>query len=240
MHLRVGTSGWSYKEWKGSFYPDDLPQSKFLTFYAGRFGAVEVNNTFYRLPKREMLEGWNEQTPADFRFVLKASRRITHNAKLDESGFDALDYFVETSGALGERRGPLLFQTPPYLKKDVQVLDAFLDRLPGEVRAAFEFRSTSWFDDEVFERLRASNAALVIADTGNEEKDPPFVATADWGYLRLRREAYAEGQLEEWVERVRGAEWGEAHTFFKHEDEGTGPRLAARFERLFRGAEDGT
>ena len=235
MKLWVGTSGWSYKEWKGSFYPEDLAASKFLTFYADHFGAVEVNNTFYRLPKREMLEGWNAQTGEDFRFILKASQRITHKARLGEDGYDALGYLIETSEALGIRRGPFLFQTPPWLKKDLDVLKGFLGQIPSGVRAAFEFRSTSWFDDEVFEVLRGANAALVVADTGNEEKDPPFVATADWGYLRLRREAYEDGGLDEWAGRVKGADWTDAHVFFKHEDEGTGPKLARRFLNLFEG-----
>ena len=224
----IGTSGWSYDAWKGSFYPEKIGKSNMLGYYAQRLSAVEVNNTFYRLPKREMLEGWTSQVDASFRFALKASRRITHQAKLGEGGFEALDFLTRNRGALGEAAGPILFQTPPWLKKDLGLLNAFLDQLDDGLPAALEFRSTSWFDDEVFESLRARNAALVIAQTDEGEKDPPFETTASWGYLRLRKTAYGDGEVEEWVERIRGAGWDDVYVFFKHEDEGTGPSLAGR------------
>ncbi len=230
MILRVGTSGFSYKEWKGSFYPEDLPQSKFLAFYAERFSTVEINNTFYRMPKPEMLEGWAEQVGEDFRFVLKASRRITHQGRLKDVG-DSVAYLYGVAGALGERLGPVLFQLPPYLKKDVERLRAFLGKIPDGARAALEFRDESWHDAAVFGALREHGVALCIAETGEEVT--PFEPTADWGYLRLRKVEYEEGELEAWAERLGGSGWGEAYVFFKHEDEGTGPALGKRFEHLF-------
>ena len=232
MKLWVGTSGWSYKEWKGTFYPDDMSNDKMLAYYSERLTSVEVNNTFYRMPKREVVEGWSAQTPAGFSFVLKASRRITHQAKLGPEAAGPLAYLLESSEALGEKRGPILFQTPPWLKKDMETLGAFLELVPPQVKAAFEFRSTSWFDDDVYDCLRSHGAALVVADTGNDEKDPPLVATAPFGYARLRREEYQEGLLEDWARRLADAGWNELWAFFKHEDGGTGPRLATRFREL--------
>lgn len=232
MNAWVGTSGWSYDEWKGSFYPEDLPKEKMLEYYSARLRTVEVNNTFYRMPKREMLAGWREQTPDDFSFVLKASRRITHKARLGEDAVDPLGYLTDNVTELGAKQGPLLFQTPPWLKRDVDRLRTFLSHIPDGVRAAFEFRSTSWFVDEVFEALGEAGAALVVADTGDDEKDPPLVATAPFGYARLRREAYEDGLLESWAQRLAGAGWDDLWVFFKHEDEGAGPRLAARFRDL--------
>jgi uncharacterized protein YecE (DUF72 family) len=235
MRVRSGTSGWSYDEWKGSFYPDDLAKDEMLGYYARRLHAVEVNNTFYRLPKKEVVAGWAEQTPDDFSFVLKASRRITHNAKLGPDALDPLGHLVASSAALGTKRGPILFQTPPWLKRDLGILESFLDAVPEGVRAAFEFRSTSWFTDDVYDVLREGGAALVVADTGDEAKDPPLVVTASFGYARLRREAYAEDQLEEWASRFRETGWEDLWVFFKHEDEGSGPGLAARFQERMEG-----
>ena len=235
MRAWIGTSGWSYDAWKGGFYPEKIGSSDMLGYYAERLPAVEVNNTFYRLPKKEVLEGWGEQGGEDFRFVLKASRRITHQAKLGEGGFDALDFLTGNREALGASAGPILFQTPPWLKKDLELLAAFLERLPADLPAAFEFRSTSWFDEEVFTVLRDHGAALVTAETEKPEKDPPFVSTADWGYLRLRKPVYEADEVEAWAERVRGTGWSDAYVFFKHEDEGTGPRLAGRMLELLGG-----
>jgi uncharacterized protein YecE (DUF72 family) len=235
MNLWVGTSGWSYDEWRGSFYPEDLPKARMLEYYAERLRAVEVNNTFYRMPKRDVVRVWRDQTPDDFSFVLKASRRITHQAKLGDSAGDALDFLLASSEELGGKRGPILFQTPPWLKGDPGLLRSFLDRVPDGVRAAFEFRSTSWFTDEVFSALADRGAALVAADTGNEEKDPPLVATGSFGYARLRREEYADGLLESWAARLRDTGWDDLWVFFKHEDEATGPRLARRFLDVLSG-----
>jgi uncharacterized protein YecE (DUF72 family) len=235
MALHVGTSGWQYAEWKGSFYPDKISAAKMLPYYGERFDSVEVNNTFYRLPKPGVLKGWAEQVPPGFSFVIKASQRITHHKKLGPEAADTVKYMLECCAELGDRLGPVLYQTPPWLKKDVAVLNDFLALLPPGHRAAFEFRSTSWFDDEVYAALEAKNAALVVADTGEEDKDPPLVRTADWGYARLRRVEYPGDLLGEWADRLESVGWGELWVFFKHEDEGTGPRLAARFRELAGG-----
>jgi uncharacterized protein YecE (DUF72 family) len=229
MRLGVGTSGYSYAAWKGPFYPKDLPASEMLPYYAERLGAVEINNTFYRLPKRSVLEGWAEQVPEEFRFVLKASRRITHLKRLQDAG-DETRYLLETSGALGERLGAILFQLPPNLKCDLERLDAFLALLPADARAAFEFRHASWHDAPVLERLRARDFPLVIADT--DEAEAEIDPTASWGYLRLRRADYERADLAAWAQRVAAQQWREAFVFFKHEDEGAGPRFAAEFLEL--------
>ena len=226
MRVLAGTSGFSYKEWKGSFYPEDLPAEEMLAYYSSRLPAVEINNTFYRMPKPSLLEGWAAQVPAEFRFILKASQRITHRKRLKEAG-DEVAYFFQTASTLGERLGPTLIQLPPNLKKDLPRLEAFLGVLPEGARAAFEFRHASWFEDDVFEALRARKAALCIAE--DEELATPLVATADWGYLRLRRQDYDDAAVAAWAEKVRGQAWGEAFVFFKHEDAGSGPKLAAEF-----------
>jgi uncharacterized protein YecE (DUF72 family) len=226
--LRVlsGTSGFSYKEWKGSFYPEDLPAARMLAYYAERLPAVEINNTFYRMPKPALLESWSAEVPESFRFVLKASQRITHFKRLKDAG-DEVAYFFGVAAVLGERLGPALFQLPPNLKKDLPRLEAFLETLPRDRRAAFEFRHASWFEDEIFEALRGKKAALCIAE--DEELATPLVATAEWGYLRLRRQDYDDAAVAAWAEKVRAQSWQEAYVFFKHEDAGAGPRLAAQF-----------
>ena len=229
MRLWPGTSGFSYKEWKGSFYPEDLPDAGMLAYYAARFPTVEINNTFYRMPTRKLLEAWAGQVPAGFRFVLKASRKITHQKKLADSA-EELAYLVDTSRALGERLGPTLVQLPPWLKKDVPLLAAFLALVPGDFPVALEFRSSSWLDDDVYSALEAAGAALVVSDTG--KGDPPVVRTAPFGYARLRRVEYGEADLGEWARRLAEPGWDDLFAFFKHEDEGTGPRLAARFREI--------
>ena len=230
MNLYVGTSGYSYKEWKGPFYPADLPDKQMLRFYGERFRSVEINNTFYRMPKASVLEAWAKEVPADFMFVLKASQRITHHQRLKDAD-DSVAYLLEVAGALKERLGPLLFQLPPYLKKDAPRLREFLALLPLDRRAAFEFRHQSWFDDEVFGLLRDHRAVLCIAEAENE-LEIPFVSTADWGYLRLRRPDYGDAELKAWAKRVDEQKWGEAFIFFKHEEEGKGPEMAKRFLKL--------
>lgn len=230
MKLRVGTSGFAYKEWKGSFYPDRIKAEDMLRFYGERFGTVEINNTFYRMPSTSVLERWAGEVPRDFSFVLKASRRITHEKRL-QNVEDSVLHLLETATVLGDKLGPVLYQLPPNMKKDVERLRAFLEALPRRPAAAFEFRHPSWYDDEVLDSLRARDAALCLADTDDGEDAPP-VATARWGYLRLRRAAYGEAELETWGERIRGLGWDEAFVFFKHEEAGTGPKLAARFIEL--------
>jgi uncharacterized protein YecE (DUF72 family) len=230
MDLPVGTSGYSYKEWKGSFYPEKLPAKQMLRFYGERFRAVEINSTFYGTPKASVLEAWAGEVPAGFQFVLKAPQRITHIQRLKDAG-ELVSQFLEAAGALKERLGPLLFQLPPNFKKDVPRLREFLALLPARCRAAVEFRHPSWFDEEVFGLLREHRAALCVAEAEGD-LEVPFVATADWGYLRLRRPDYGDAELKAWVKRVRGQDWRDGFVFFKHEDEGKGPQLAKRFLEL--------
>jgi uncharacterized protein YecE (DUF72 family) len=219
MEVRVGTSGYAYREWRGSFYPEKLKPAEMLRYYAERFPTVEINNTFYKLPERGMLERWAEQVPGSFVFVLKASQRITHRHRLSAESKETLDYLFDVATALGPRLGPVLFQTPPFLKKDAPRLRAFLDLLPSERPVAFEFRHESWRDDEVYAALHARNAALVCADTEESgESGAPIVPTADWGYLRLRRCDYDDQALRPWAERIRAQPWQRAFVFFKHED----------------------
>jgi len=226
MEIRAGTSGFSYKEWKGSFYPDDISAGDMLSFYAGRLPAVEINNTFYRMPQPDVLESWAEQTGDDFRFVLKASRRITHFKRLKDVE-DEVDYFLRGAAALRERLGAVLFQLPPNLKKDVERLGALLARLGDPTRAAFEFRHPSWHEADVADLLREHGAALCAADT--EEQAGSIVPTGPLGYLRLRRADYSSEDLADWARRVRAAEWELAYVFFKHEDAGAGPARARAF-----------
>ena len=230
MRVLAGTSGFSYKEWKGSFYPDDLPAERMLAFYAERLPAVEINNTFYRMPKPALLESWAAEVPPEFRFVLKASQRITHFKRLKETASE-VEYFFGVASTLGERLGPALVQLPPNLKKDLPRLVAFLATLPAGARPAFEFRHASWFEDDVFEALRARGAALCIAE--DEDLATPLVATAGWGYLRLRRPDYGEPGVQAWADRVCGQSWEDAYVFFKHEDAGAGPRLAVQMLSRF-------
>ena len=230
MNLYVGTSGYSYKEWKGTFYPRDLPDKRMLHYYGGHFKAVEINNTFYRMPAASVLEAWAGEVPIDFKFVLKAPQRITHEHRLKDAG-DSVSYLLEVSGVLKERLGPLLFQLPPYLRKDVPRLRDFLALLPPQRRVSFEFRHQSWFDEEVFGLLRDHQAALCIAEA-EVDLAVPFVATSDWGYLRLRRPDYGDAELKTWARRVREQDWRDAFLFFKHEDEGKAPQMAKRFLEL--------
>jgi uncharacterized protein YecE (DUF72 family) len=233
VRVRVGTSGYSYKEWRGTFYPSDLPSSEMLRFYATRLDTVEINNTFYRMPTPEMLTRWAGEVGDPFVFVLKAARRITHERRLSAEAVPEAARFLETAACLGDRLGPVLFQLPPFLKKDAGRLREFLASLPASCRAALEFRHESWFDDEVYEILRERGAALCASDTDDSGTEgPPLVATGAWGYLRLRRQDYAAADLAAWVQRIGAQAWSEAFVFFKHEDEGKGPELAARFKEL--------
>ena len=230
MKFHVGTSGYSYKEWKGSFYPEKLPAKDMLSYYATRLAAVELNNTFYRLPQKSMVENWKEQVPENFRFSIKASQRITHFKRLKEVE-DETKYLLDTVSVLEQRLGVVLFQLPPNMKKDLPRLATFLDCLPATTNAAFEFRHQTWMEDDVLDLLRSKNHALCISDTD----DLPVThidRTADWSYLRLRRVEYSESSLKEWLKRIRDQKWKEVFVFFKHEDEGTGPKLAAEFLRL--------
>ena len=230
MQFFVGTSGYSYKEWKGSFYPEKLQQKEMLRYYAERFAAVEINGSFYRMPSAANLKSWAEEVPAGFQFAFKAPQAITHFKRLKDAE-EATEKFCEETAVLKLRRGPLLFGLHPNHQKDVLRLQTFLRQLTNGVRIAFEFRHASWFDDEVFDCLRAHRVALCIND---EDKSPwaELVETTDWGYLRLRREAYTDQSLTAWIKQLKGQKWKEAYVFFKHEDTGTGPKLAARFLEL--------
>lgn len=233
MNILVGTSGWSYKEWKGSFYPAKIPAEEMLRFYSGHFPIVEVNNSFYRIPAERVLATWAEQVPPSFRFILKASRRITHNSRLaDEDG--SLEYFLRAVNPLGDRLGPTLFQLPPTFKKDVERLGRFLERLPRRWPAAFEFRHPSWFTDEVYDLLRTRDVPLVSVDVDEAEGGgSPLVATATWGYLRLRRAAYDRADLERWAASIHQNPWTNAYVFLKHEDGSpNGPAAAAQMGEI--------
>ena len=232
MNLLVGTSGYSYKEWKGSFYPAKIPAKEMLRYYSERLSTVEINATFYRMPQKSVLENWKEQVPPTFRFSLKASQRITHFKRLKDTE-EETKYFLETAAALEGQLGVVLFQLPPNMKKDLPRLETFLAQLPPTIPAAFEFRHPEWFDDDVLDLLRSQNRPLVVSDT-DDMPTTHIDKTADWGYLRLRRVNYSEENLLEWVERIRAQSWKETFVFFKHEDEGTGPKLAAQFLKLAR------
>ncbi len=226
MELYAGTSGYAYKEWKGPFYPEDLPAREMLAHYASRLPAVEINNTFYRLPKASVLESWREQVPAGFRFAVKASRRITHFGRLKEGADEPTGYLLQTVASLGESLGLLFFQLPPNFPQDLERLERFLGTLPEGTRAAFEFRHPSWFDEPTFALLRARGFPLVAVDADDEDACAPIVATGTVGYLRLRRSAYDRAALSAWAAKIRAQDWSEAYVFFKHEDEGAGPALA--------------
>jgi uncharacterized protein YecE (DUF72 family) len=225
VELLAGTSGYSYPEWRGGFYPDGFAASEMLRHYGERLPAVEINNTFYRLPRASVLESWAAAVPESFRFSLKASRRITHFKRLKDAG-DETSYLLRTAATLGSRLGALLFQLPPNLPLDLERLDRFLELLPADTPAVFEFRHASWFDDAVTSRLQARGAVLCLADRGVDgEVETPIVATARFGYLRLRREQYARADLSEWAARIQAQPWERAFVFFAHEAHG--PALAA-------------
>ena len=229
----IGTSGYNYPEWKGSFYPADLSSSGMLPYYAARFSTVEINYTFYRLPSSATLEGWARATPDSFRLTLKAPRRITHDARL-RGCEDLVAAFCDRGATLGGRLGALLFQLPPSFKKDLSTFDPFLDLLPPDVRAAVEFRHPSWHDEEVYERLRAHGVALCVADS--EKMSTPLVRTAGHAYFRLRDEGYKDADLVEWAKTIGGlaGKCGDIFVYFKHEEQGKGPQLAQRLMQLLR------
>lgn len=234
MTVHVGTSGYNYAEWKGSFYPADLSATKMLPYYAERFGVVEINATFYRMPTPKTLAGWDGQTPRDFVFALKAPQRITHLARLRDVD-EPVRFFCEVARALGPKLGPLLFQLPPNFKKDLGRLTDLLALLPRDLRVAFEFRHESWLGDDVYERLGARNAALCIADFG--DRTTPLIASADFGYLRLRDEGYGDAELGSWADTIGslGDRWRDTFVFFKHEASGTGPAFAQRLQGFLAG-----
>ena len=221
----VGTSGYNYPEWRGTFYPEKFSTDKMLAYYAERFRTVEINYTFYRMPTEKLLEGWSAGTPDGFTFTLKAPRRITHDSKLQRCE-DILQSFCRIAQTLGPKLAVLLFQLPPNFKKDADVLRAFLELLPDGTRAAFEFRHPSWLDADVFGALRTRNVSLCIADS--EKMKTPVEVTADYVYLRLRDEGYQQTDIEEWAKTIRGLPPTDAFVYFKHEEQGLGPEFARR------------
>jgi len=225
MAIWVGTSGYNYPEWKGSFYPEKLPATKMLPYYAERLSTVEINYTYYRTPNTKILAGWFAATPERFKLTLKAPKRITHDARLKDCA-DRLRYFVETAATLEPKLGALLFQLPPTFKQDLAVLDAFLDTFPPGVAAAFEFRHGSWLNDEVYRRLKARNLALCVADS--ETMATPVEITADYAYFRLRDEGYTPADIARWADIIRDRAAGcrEVYVYFKHEEAGKGPEFA--------------
>ena len=227
----IGTSGFQYPEWKGSFYPEEMPASKMLSFYSERFTSTEVNYTFRRIPAAKTIAAWSAATPTRFKFAFKAPQRITHFAKLRDCA-EFLKIFQAAIAPADAKLGPVLFQLPPSFKKDAEVLSAFVREIPTEMRAAFEFRHQSWFDDSIFQILRGANSALCIAE--NEEFLTPSVATADFGYLRLRREDYTLANLRKWAGWIGDQEkhWPEAFIYFKHEERAVGPKFANKMAAL--------
>ena len=236
MRLSTGTSGYSYKEWLGAFYPEKLHPDEMLRYYAERFTTVEINNTFYRMPAESMLARWAQEVPPEFSFTLKAPRRITHEERLREAESSVTE-FVRRAATLGDKLGVLLFQLPPYLKKDLHRLSDFLAVLPSDKRYAFEFRHASWQDDEVFDALRARGILYCVTDT--DEGETPFVSTADCAYIRLRRTHYDDGDLRGWVERIAAQPLERAYVYFMHEDEALGTRFARRLDELWHEFHEG-
>jgi uncharacterized protein YecE (DUF72 family) len=230
VKILAGTSGYAFKEWKGNFYPADLKDDGFLGYYASKFPAVEINNTFYRLPKENVLLEWAAQVPETFTFALKASQRITHHARLKEDSASALEFLLKNTSKLGDRLGPILFQLPPNLKKDANRFRGFLGLLPSDRRYVFEFRHESWFDDEVFDAMRERDIAMCVAE--QDEFKCPMVSTATWGYLRLHKLDYQSAELVDWAKCVGAQQWKEAYVFFKHdetENGGSGPPAVGTF-----------
>jgi uncharacterized protein YecE (DUF72 family) len=229
MSAWVGTSGFQYPEWKGSFYPEDLPVKKMLPYYAGQFSTTEINYSFRRIPSKSTLASWAAATPAGFKFAFKAPQRITHFARLKDCE-ETLRFFATAVSDLGGKLGPILFQLPPKFIKNIERLQLFLRAIPRPVMAAFEFRDPSWFDDEVFSTLKEHDAALCIAET--EEISTPQIATAHFGYLRLRREDFREPDIRRWAKYVDSqTQWRDAFIYFKHEETGSGPKFAASMLR---------
>lgn len=233
MKFWVGTSGFQYAEWKGNFYPEDLPAAKMLPFYAERLPTSEINYTFHRIPAPKTIDNWKALTPDNFRFALKAPQKITHWSKLRDCA-DTLRYFHDVISALDAKLGPVLFQLPPNFKKDTVVLGDFLNGLPDGMRSAFEFRHESWFTDDIWEVLKSHNAALCINET--EDFAAPRVATTDYGYLRLRREDYTSADVQCWANfgREQSGSWREVFVYFKHEEAGIGPKLAMQMMEMLR------
>jgi uncharacterized protein YecE (DUF72 family) len=230
QRIVAGASGYSFKEWKGNFYPEKMKPEEMLAWYSARLPTVEINNTFYQMPKTSVLENWAKTTPEDFRFAIKASRRITHMSRLRaETAADSVSFLYTTLAALGAKRGPVLFQLPPFLKKDLPRLSEFLTLLPEGHGAAFEFRNDSWFDDDVYDALKAAGASLCFSER-EDNAPPPLVQTAPWGYVRLRLETYSDDDLQQWAAKLKATTWREIYVYFMHEP--TAPEYAQKLMRF--------
>jgi uncharacterized protein YecE (DUF72 family) len=231
--ILVGTSGYNYPEWKGSFYPADLPAAKMLPYYASKFPTVEINYTFYRMPTPKLIAGWRAQVPPEFRFTLKAPKRITHDKRLRAAEVaESVNGFITAAAELGPQMAALLFQLPPNFKKDLVLLNEFLSLLPPKTTAAFEFRNASWLEEDVFDALRARNIALCIADS--ETRETPMISTADYAYFRLRDEGYGDGDIARWADAAKqlGQSAKDVFVYFKHEDEGKGAAFGQQMMAL--------
>jgi uncharacterized protein YecE (DUF72 family) len=229
MKVWIGTSGYSYAEWKGAFYPADLAANKMFGFYSERFSTVEINATFYRMPTDKLIDGWVKAAPPGFRYTLKAPKLFTYTKHLLDCA-QPLDFVLGRAHRLGDSRAALLFHLPPYLKKDVPALKDFVAMIPREVRAAFEFRNVTWHDDTVYSTLSDAGAALCISDS--DKLTTPLVATTSWGYLRLRDEGYGREDVARWLEQIRAQKWDEAFVYFKHEDAGKGADFALQMKEM--------
>jgi uncharacterized protein YecE (DUF72 family) len=230
MNIFIGTSGYGYKEWKGKFYPEKLSAKKMLGFYSERFGAVEINNTFYRMPTESVLKSWAGQVPEDFVFAIKAPQVITHRKRLKNVDSET-EFLFRSLSALDRKLGPVLFQFSKTFHSNSALLKDFLSLIPGNISCAFEFRSPSWLNSETISLLHEKRHSLCLEDT-DENPANEIISTASWGYLRLRRSDYTDADLSQWMERIRGQEWTKAFVFFKHEDEAKGPEMAMRFHDL--------
>ena len=231
MRFLTGTSGFAFKEWKGNFYPGDIKDDAMLGYYSGQFPTVEINNTFYRLPKESVLEGWTTHVPEAFRFSIKASQRITHFGRLKPESASALEFLLKNTQVMGEKLGPILFQLPPNMKKDIERLRGFLALLPQGRRFTMEFRHESWFDDETFAALREHDVAMCVIE--QPEFSSPFVSTSSWGYVRLHRFDYDAASLQAWADKLRAQSWSDVFVYFKHDEGvGSGPTAVVQFLEL--------
>ena len=230
QRIVAGASGYSFKEWKGTFYPEKMKPEEMLAWYSARLPTVEINNTFYQMPKAPVLENWTKTTPENFKFAIKAPRRITHMSRLKaDTSADSVNFLYTTLAALEAKRGPVLFQLPPFLKRDLPRLIEFLALLPDGHGAAFEFRNDSWFDDDVYDALRAAGASLCLSER-EDNAPPPLVETASWGYVRLRLETYSDADLQQWATRLAATAWRDVYVYFMHEP--TAPAYAQTLMRF--------
>jgi uncharacterized protein YecE (DUF72 family) len=236
MHIYVGTSGFGHKEWKGKFYPEKISAKDMLRFYAGRLNTVEINNTFYHMPKESVLASWAGQVPDEFVFALKAPQVITHIKQLRNVSGET-NYLFRSLSVLNRKLGPVLFQFPKSFRVNAAALEDFLGLIPENASCAFDFRSPTWLQESIPDLLRVKGHSWCVEDT-DENPVEKIITTATWGYLRLRRSAYRDADLSRWAEKILLQNWEKAFVFFKHEDEAKGAELAMRFQELVRSGEE--